>query len=241
MKGPTKYRDISWNLLTITFLIFISVLSISGCKVDVQQSNNVMRRKEQQFVSIPCSLNITSCPGHGPDKLSISWYVFRKDSQHQLDLTNHSVKYTLEDQNLKINSLSTQDCGVYYCAAALLDVAHNGAQAIGKGTTLKVSKRGFNTRQALLLTLLVLLIVYSLHVLGILICIKTGQIKSVFKRRRQQSEMKDSAKQVIFSGVVQELCKRNLSDKIRAQYKVSQEKYPQTQDKSEDIYQNLDE
>ncbi|XP_051572878.1 uncharacterized protein LOC127451883 isoform X2 [Myxocyprinus asiaticus] len=245
MKGPINYRNFSRDLFTITFLILTSVLSVSGCKVEVQQSNNVIRRKEQQSVSIPCSLNISSCPGHRLDQLKFTWYVFRKDSHYQIDLMSQSVKYTLEDQNLKINSLSTQDCGVYYCAAALHDVAHNGAQAIGQGTTLKVSKWGFNIHKALLLTLFVLLIVYSLLVLGILICIKTGQIKSVFKRRWRQNETKkDYPKpETIFSGVVQELCKRNLvSDKIQAHYKVSQEKSkgPQTQDRSEDIYQNLD-
>uniref|UniRef100_A0A8C1DTP7 Si:ch211-139g16.8 n=1 Tax=Cyprinus carpio carpio TaxID=630221 RepID=A0A8C1DTP7_CYPCA len=140
-----------------------------GCKVDVQQPTELMREKEQQSVSIPCSVTVSSC---SESQTQISWYVFRRDSHYQLDLQSHSLRYTLEQQDLRISSLSEADSGVYYCAAALLDVAHSGAQAIGQGTTLKVSKKGLNVRQALLLTLLVLLIVYSLLVLVIIICIK---------------------------------------------------------------------
>ncbi|XP_016394705.1 immunoglobulin superfamily member 6 isoform X2 [Sinocyclocheilus rhinocerous] len=224
---------------TIAFLIFSTV---SGCKVDVQQPTKLIRKKEQQSVSIPCSVTVSSCPKSLPQ---ISWYVFRKNSHYQLDLKSHSLRYTLEHQGLKISSLSEADSGVYYCAAALLDVAHNGAQAIGQGTTLKVSETGLNVSQALLLTLLVLLTVYSLLVLVIIICIKTGQFKSVFKRRWSKSENKeDSARQLGFSGVVQELSKRNLvGGKIQAYYKVSQDKSTGLQNRyhSEDVYQNLDE
>lgn len=224
---------------TIAFLISSTV---SGCKVDVQQPTELMREKEQQSVSIPCSVTVSSC---SESQTQISWYVFRRDSHYQLDLQSHSLRYTLEQQDLRISSLSEADSGVYYCAAALLDVAHSGAQAIGQGTTLKVSKKGLNVRQALLLTLLVLLIVYSLLVLVIIICIKTGKFKSVFKRRWNKSEnKKDSGMQVVFSGVMQELSKRNLvGGKIRAHNKVSQDKSTGVQNvyQSEDIYQNLDE
>lgn len=170
--------------------------------VDVQQPTKLMRKKEQQSVSIPCSVNVSSCQ-HTPQ---ISWYVFRKDYHYQIDVSSQPLKYKLDHHDLEISSLSKTDCGVYYCAAALLTVAHSGAQAIGQGTTLKVSgkhwqmtqshpsanmlhislsgcclfkkscdfypERGLNVRQVLLLTLLILLTVYSLLVLGIIICIK---------------------------------------------------------------------
>uniref|UniRef100_A0A673MKV2 Si:ch211-139g16.8 n=1 Tax=Sinocyclocheilus rhinocerous TaxID=307959 RepID=A0A673MKV2_9TELE len=161
-KGRKNCGDGSMSLL-------IFHISVSGCKVDVQQPTKLIRKKEQQSVSIPCSVTVSSCPKSLPQ---ISWYVFRKNSHYQLDLKSHSLRYTLEHQGLKISSLSEADSGVYYCAAALLDVAHNGAQAIGQGTTLKVSETGLNVSQALLLTLLVLLTVYSLLVLVIIICIK---------------------------------------------------------------------
>ncbi|XP_058627806.1 immunoglobulin superfamily member 6 [Onychostoma macrolepis] len=227
-------------LFTITFLMFSAV---SGCKIDVQQPTKLIRQKEQLSVSIPCSVTVSSCPtAHLPQ---ISWYVFRKDSHYQLNLKSHSMKYTLENQELTISSLSEADCGVYYCAASLLDGAQNGAQAIGQGTTLKVSGMGLNIYQGLLLTLLVLLTVYSVLVLAIIICIKTGQFESVFKRRWSKSENKEeSARQVIFSGVVQELCKRNLvGSKMQPHYKVSQNKSAGLQNAyhSEDVYQNLDE
>ncbi|XP_073689686.1 uncharacterized protein [Garra rufa] len=223
-------------LFTIAFLIFTTV---SGCKVDVQQPTKLMRRKEQQFISIPCSVTVSDCTNTGQPL--ISWYVFRKNFHYQLDLKNNSLK----NQDLKISSLSKADSGVYYCAADLLDVAHNGAQAIGQGTILKVSEVGLNTSQALLMTLLVLLIVYSFLVLAIIICIKTGQFKSFFKKRWSQSENKeDSTRQVLFSGVVQELYKRNLvGDQIQAHNQVSQDKSTDFQNgyHIEDVYQNLDE
>ncbi|XP_052392226.1 immunoglobulin superfamily member 6 isoform X2 [Carassius gibelio] len=207
---------------TIAFLMFSTV---SGCKVDVQQSPELIREKRDQSVSIPCSVSVSSCPNSQPH---ISWYVFRNDSHYQLDLKANSLKYTQEQHGLKISSLSEPDSGVYLCAAALLDVAHYGAQAIGQGTTLKVSETGLNVSQALLLTLLVLLIVYSLLVLVIIICIK-----------------ENPAKQVLFSGVMQELAKRNLvgGRKVQSHYKVSQDKSTalQNQHHSEDLYQNLDE
>ncbi|XP_057202968.1 uncharacterized protein si:ch211-139g16.8 isoform X2 [Triplophysa rosa] len=184
------------SLFSITCLVFISVFSVCGCKIDVHQSTRMMQRKVQQSVSVPCSCNISSCP----------------------------------------------DCGVYYCAAALSNEMHSGAQAIGQGITLKVTERGLNVRQILLLTLLVLLIIYSLLVLGIIICIKTGHIKSLCRGRWRKTQ--DYSRHVVFSGVVQELYKRNLvHDKIPARCKVSQEKAksPQTQDKNEDIYQNFEE
>ncbi|XP_067284914.1 immunoglobulin superfamily member 6 isoform X2 [Pseudorasbora parva] len=215
------------------FLVSIAFLVLSlvrGCMVDVQQPTKIMRKKEQQSVSLPCSVNISGC-GHTPQ---ISWFVFRKDFHYQIDVSSQPQKYNLEQHDLKISSLSKADCGVYYCAAALPDETHSGAQAIGQGTTLKVSEMGLNTRQSLLLTLLILLTVYSLIVLGIIICIKTGRFTSVFIRRWSKSKKEDSARQVIFSGVVQELCKRNLSDTI-------QSNGLQNMHHSEDIYQNLDE
>ncbi|KAK2915953.1 hypothetical protein QQF64_024357 [Cirrhinus molitorella] len=221
-------------LFTIAFLIFSTV---SGCKVDVLQPRKLIRKKEQQFISIPCSVTVSGCLTTGQPQ--ISWYVFRKNDHYQLDLKNNSSK------DLKISSLSQADSGVYYCAAALLDVAQDGAQAIGEGTTLKVSEMGLNTAQALLLTLLVLLTVFSVLVLGLIICIKTGQFKSFFKRRCGKSENKeDSTRQVLFSGVVQELSKRNLvGDQIQAHYSVSQDKSTDFLNEyhSEDVYQNLDE
>ncbi|KAK7174313.1 hypothetical protein R3I93_001504 [Phoxinus phoxinus] len=226
-------------LFTFAFLVLSLV---RGCMVDVQQPTMLMRKKEQQSVSIPCSVNISSCGPH--THLQISWYVFRNDSHHQIDLPSQSLKYELEHLDLKISSLSKADCGVYYCAAAL-EVTHSGAQAIGQGTPLKVSEMGLNVPQTLLLTLLVLMSVYSLLVLGILICIKTGQFNSVFKRRWSKTNKKEeAASQVIFSGVVQELCKRNLSgDKFQARYNVYQDKSKDLQNTThcEDIYQNLDE
>lgn len=226
-------------LFTVAFLLFSAV---SACKIDVEQPTKLIRQKKQLSVSIPCFVNVSSCPKTGP--LQISWYVFRKDSHDQLPLKS-TEKYTLENEKLTISSLSEADSGVYYCAAALLDVAHNGAQAIGQGTTLKVSGMGLNLAQGLLVTLFVLLTVYSLLVLGIIICIKTGQFESVFKRRWSKSENKeDSARQVIFSGVVQELSKRNLvGSKMEAHYNVSQNKSTGLQNvyHSEDVYQNLDE
>ncbi|KAI7803599.1 uncharacterized protein si:ch211-139g16.8 isoform X1 [Triplophysa rosa] len=230
------------SLFSITCLVFISVFSVCGCKIDVHQSTRMMQRKVQQSVSVPCSCNISSCPGDGLDNLKISWYVFRKDMHYQIDLNNQPTKYTLEGHSLKISSLSIKDCGVYYCAAALSNEMHSGAQAIGQGITLKVTERGLNVRQILLLTLLVLLIIYSLLVLGIIICIKTGHIKSLCRGRWRKTQ--DYSRHVVFSGVVQELYKRNLvHDKIPARCKVSQEKAksPQTQDKNEDIYQNFEE
>ncbi|XP_077069921.1 uncharacterized protein LOC143722398 isoform X2 [Siphateles boraxobius] len=214
-------------------------VKVRGCMVDVQQPTMLMRKREQQSVSIPCSVNISCGLTH-----EISWYVFRKDFHYKIDLSSQPLKYKQEHHDLKISSLSKADCGVYYCAAALLTETHSGAQAIGQGTTLKVSEMGLNVPQTLLLTLLVLLSVYSLLVLGILICIKTGQFQ-VFKRRWSKTNKKeDSASQVIFSGVVQELCKRNLSgDKFQASYKVSQDKSKNLQNMyhCEDVYQNLDE
>lgn len=82
---------------------------------------------------------MSNCADYGPDKLEIFWYVFHKDLRYQIDWINQPAKYMLEDQNLKINSLSKNDCGVYYCAAALRYEAHSGAQAIGQGSTLKVT------------------------------------------------------------------------------------------------------
>ncbi|XP_056609517.1 uncharacterized protein si:ch211-139g16.8 [Triplophysa dalaica] len=224
------------SLVSITFLVFISVFFVCGCKIDVQQSKNKMQMKEQKSVSVPCSCNISRCLKNGLDNLKISWYVFRKDMPYQIDLNNQPTKYTLEGHSLKISYLSTKDCGVYYCAAALSNVVGMGAQAIGPGTTLQVTERGLNIPQTLLLTLLVLLIIYSLLVLGIIICIKTGHVKSLGRGRWSERKTQDHSRQVVFRGVVQELYKRNLvHDKIPARCK---DKSPQTQDKNEDIYQN---
>ncbi|XP_056089942.1 uncharacterized protein si:ch211-139g16.8 [Rhinichthys klamathensis goyatoka] len=237
--GATNNCDINMNFGFLFTIAILVLRLVRGCMLDVQKPTMLMRRKERQSVSIPCSVNTSSCQ-QTPE---ISWYVFRKDFHYQIDLSSQQLKYKLEHHDLKISSLSKADCGVYYCAAALLAGTHSGAQAIGQGTTLKVSERGLNVPQTLLLTLLVLLSVYSLLVLGILICIKTGQFNSVVKRRWSKTNKKeDSASQVIFSGVVQELCKRNLSgDKFQARYKVSQDKSKGLQNHCEDIYQNLDE
>ncbi|XP_065133649.2 immunoglobulin superfamily member 6 [Paramisgurnus dabryanus] len=231
------------SIFNITFLVLISVWSICGCKVDVQQSKKVMRRKEQTSISIPCSVNISNCAGYGFDQLDIFWYMFHKDRHYQIDWNKQPDKYMLEDQNLNINFVSKNDCGVYYCAAALGNEAKSGAQAFGQGSTLIVTERGLNVRQTLLLTLLILLLAYSLIVLGIIICIKTGKIYLICKGRWGKTKQ-DHSRQVIFSGVVQELYKRNLGgDKIQAHCNVSQQKAKgqQTLDRNEDIYANYDE
>nr|XP_055036452.1 uncharacterized protein si:ch211-139g16.8 [Misgurnus anguillicaudatus] len=226
------------SLFNITFLVLISVCFVCGCKVDVQQSKKVLRRKEQTSVSIPCSVNISNCAGYGSDKPEIFWYMFHKDRHYQIDWINQPAKYMLEDQNLKINFVSKNDCGVYYCAAA--NGAQSGEQAIGQGSTLMVTERGLNVRQTLLLTLLILLVAYGLIVLGIIICIKTGKINLICKGRWRKTQ--DHSRQMIFSGVVQELYKRNLvHDKIQAHCKVSQPKAEGPQTLNEDIYQNYDE
>uniref|UniRef100_A0A671LXN8 Ig-like domain-containing protein n=1 Tax=Sinocyclocheilus anshuiensis TaxID=1608454 RepID=A0A671LXN8_9TELE len=116
----------SMSLLIFHISGFISQLGVRPffrCLSNVQQPTKLIRKKEQQSVSIPCSVTMSSCPKSLPQ---ISWYVFRKNSHYQLDLKSHSLRYTLEHQGLKISSLSEADSGVYYCAAALLDVAHNG-------------------------------------------------------------------------------------------------------------------
>ncbi|XP_056306487.1 uncharacterized protein si:ch211-139g16.8 [Danio aesculapii] len=244
MKGRVATKScgiMNFFLLFTIIIIFLTFNSANECKVDVQQSKRLIRKTEQQSVSIPCFVN-TSCLNLKPQ---ISWFVFKKDSHDQINLSSQPLKFTLNQGDLTIQSLSKADCGVYYCAAALLGHTNEGAQAIGKGTTLKVSEQGFTTGQVLLFALLVLLSVYSLLILGILICIKTGQFKSVFKRRLGKNENKeDFSKQVLFSGVVQELYKRNLPK----HGKIQTHKDPQDKPKghenvqpNKDVYQNLDE
>ncbi|XP_073800381.1 immunoglobulin superfamily member 6 isoform X2 [Danio rerio] len=240
-RGVTHSCGITFPFTIIIIIIFFTFNSANECRVDVQQSKSLIRKTEQQSVSIPCSVN-TSCLNLNPQ---ISWFVFKKDSHYQINLIIQPQKFTLHQGDLTIQSLSKADCGVYYCAAALSGHTNEGAQAIGKGTTLKVSEQGFTTGQVLLVALLVLLSVYSLLILGILICIKTGQFKSVFKRRLGKNENKDFSKQVLFSGVVQELYKRNLPKhgKIQTHYKDPQDK-PKGHENvqpNEDVYQNLDE
>ncbi|TRY84707.1 hypothetical protein DNTS_003922, partial [Danionella cerebrum] len=208
-----------------------------GGEVSVEQSMTILRKSEHQWVSIPCVVNVSSCSlPH-----TISWFVFRTDSHQQINLVDHHEKFTLEQDSLRIESLSKADCGVYYCFGSLLERQDEGAQAFGQGTVLKVSEGGLSIYQLLLLTLLVLLSVYSLVILTLCTCIKTGKFQSVFKKGLGKRGSKEEwAQQLRFSGVVQELYERNLP--------CDQNNVPQTQNTvfqnvqpHEDIYQNLDE
>ncbi|KAK3552844.1 hypothetical protein QTP86_022539 [Hemibagrus guttatus] len=175
--------------------------------------------------------------------VEVQWYVFRKDSYHQLDINNQPARYRLEGTGLHISLLSKHDDGVYYCAASYKGLANSGAQDIGSGTTLTVKDNDYSTWQVLLLTLVVLLSLYSLTILTLFICMKTGRVK-LFQGRQRQSQGKGDSTRVHFGAVVQELySKRNLRrNKKNTSTEVAQEnkvENPQPHTRTDDIYQNM--
>ncbi|MCJ8739352.1 hypothetical protein PDJAM_G00046160 [Pangasius djambal] len=120
----------------------------------------------------------------------------------------------------------------------------SGAQAIGTGTTLTVKENDYNAGQVLLITLVVLLSLYSLIILTLFICIKTGRAMLLKRKQSQSQEKGDSTRRVHFRAVVQELYskrnlrrnKKNTSTDISHENKVEE---PQSHTVREDIYQNL--
>ncbi|KAG7335021.1 hypothetical protein KOW79_001617 [Hemibagrus wyckioides] len=225
----------------ILILIFSPGLSVSMCTLKVTQPQEILHGRFNQSVYIPCHVNM-SC--HLKIAEEVQWYVFTTKSYHQLDINNHPMRYRLEGRGLHISLLSHNDDGVYYCAASYKDLANSGAQDIGSGTTLTVKDNDYSTGQVLLLTLVVLLSLYSLIILTLFICVKTGRIK-LLKGRQSQSQGKgDSTRRVHFGAVVQELySKRNLRrNKKNSSTEVAQEnkvENPRPNKRREDIYQNL--
>lgn len=182
----------------------ITGLSVSKCTVNVTQPQEHLHGRFNQSINISCHVS-RSCQNKKPD---VQWYVFTTDSYYQLDIKNQPMKYKLQDADLHITCLSHGDDGVYYCAASDNDSKNSGAQAIGTGTTLTVkgkmpccftddvlifesllnlssnsslySENDSNTGQVLLLTLVVLLSLYSLIILALFICIKVKCIIIIF-------------------------------------------------------------
>ncbi|KAK3520489.1 hypothetical protein QTP70_024101 [Hemibagrus guttatus] len=168
----------------ILILIFSPGLSVSMCTLKVMQPQELLHGRLNQSVYIQCHVNM-SCEA----VVEVQWYVFRKDSYHQLDINNQPARYRLEGTGLHISLLSKHDDGVYYCAASYKGLANSGAQDIGSGTTLTVKDNDYSTWQVLLLTLVVLLSLYSLTILTLFICMKTGRVK-LFQGRQRQSQGK---------------------------------------------------
>ncbi|KAL7850628.1 hypothetical protein SRHO_G00199770 [Serrasalmus rhombeus] len=228
----------------ITFiLIFTSALSVTGCQLDVRQPQELLTGRKKESVFVQCHTNTSACSSSTPEVL---WYVFTRDSHHQLDAKSQPLKYQLDSQGLQIKSLTTSDDGVYYCAVILPGQVKNGAQAFGSGTTVTVTEDVYRTSLAVLLALLVLLTLYSLTILTIIICTKTGQRTLSLKGRTKRSDRKSgSSTRVHFGAVVQELySKRNLRNNKKNSADVSQEnkcENPWTSANKEDIYQNLNE
>ncbi|XP_060757593.1 uncharacterized protein si:ch211-139g16.8 [Neoarius graeffei] len=231
-------------VLYLFFYIFFFTpgLSVSMCTVNVAQPQEHLDGRFNQSVNITCHVNI-SCPNKKP---VVQWYVFTTDSYLQLDIKNQPKKYKLQGTDLHITWLSQSNNGVYYCAAFDNDSKNSGAQAIGTGTTLTVkeNENDNNIGNILLIILVVLLSLYSLIILALFICIKTGRA-TLFNRRQTQSQSKgDSTRRVHFRVVVQELySKRNLRrNKKNRHTEVSQEnkvENPRSHTEREDVYQNL--
>ncbi|XP_066499101.1 uncharacterized protein si:ch211-139g16.8 [Hoplias malabaricus] len=225
-------------------LIFSSVFSVSGCHLEVIQPEKQILGTENQSVSITCQFNISSCSSSLQEVL---WYVFTHNSHHQLDPKENSGKYKLEENRLHINSLSTSDEGVYYCAVTLNGLGKDGSQAFGNGTTVSLQGHVIQTKHVgytVLLALMVLLTIYSLIILTLIICVKTGR-STLFRKERSRRQIKsDLSNRAHFGVVVQELYnKRNLrSKKKKSRYASHDIKFenPQPHAEIEDIYQNLD-
>ncbi|MCI4385147.1 hypothetical protein PGIGA_G00046930 [Pangasianodon gigas] len=223
----------------ILIFFFTPGLSVNRCIITVTQPQERLHGRFNQTVLIYCHVN-TSCKM----QKEVQWYVFKKDSSYQLDINNRPTKYTLQDADLQISWLSHSDDGVYHCAVSDRGSTDSGAQAIGTGTTLTLKENDYNAGEVLLITLVVLLSLYSLIILTLFICIKTGHAM-LLKRRQSQSQAKgDSTRRVHFGAVLQELYgKRNLRrNKKNTSTDVSQEnkvEEPQSHTVKEDIYQNL--
>ncbi|XP_062841128.1 uncharacterized protein si:ch211-139g16.8 [Trichomycterus rosablanca] len=225
----------------LTFiLIFTPGPSVSGCSVNVTQPEEHIYGRINESVSIDCLVKWLDC---ADNEHQVFWYVFNSDSHHQLNTESQPHKYSVDNKMLQIKSLSHSDDGVYYCATEKTNHTTTfGMQAFGKGTTLMVTDNHFSTSQVLLLTLVVLLSIYSLIILSLIICIKMGRATSFIKKRTSKRQVKsDSNKSVHFGAVVQELCsKRNLHrNKKPSSNDVSQENKLKSPDGKDDIYQNL--
>ncbi|KAI4888892.1 hypothetical protein NFI96_013362 [Prochilodus magdalenae] len=221
-------------------LLFTSELSVNGCKIEIRQPQELIVTKDMS-ASILCNFSMSACQD---STHKILWYVFTSHSHHQLDTNKQPLKYRLDGHGLQISSLTTNDDGVYYCAVVLDGSAKDGTQAFGNGTTVMVREHVYRAGQAVLVALLVLLALFSLAILTLIICMKTGRRTWLLKGRFRRSDMKnDSSKRVLFGAVVQELYnKRNLRSNKKNPTEVSQEnkfENPRTSASKEDIYQNL--
>ncbi|XP_019906860.1 immunoglobulin superfamily member 6 isoform X2 [Esox lucius] len=211
---------------------------MGNCKLLVYQPDEVMWQVSDQSGSLPCTITTNSTK-----PIEIRWFVFSEHSYHLVDLDTYSYKYRLEKQALNINSLQANDSGIYHCAAFLSDMACSGAQTIGQGTTVLVKERGMEITGYVLWLLFVLLALYSVAVLILLICKKTGRDATFWEGTRWRRDKKNTTQKIRFGAVVQELyVKRKLrSNKNSEVIDPTQNKVesPHSNLPHEDIYQNL--
>ncbi|XP_028841710.1 uncharacterized protein LOC114793744 [Denticeps clupeoides] len=160
------------DLRLLTAAVLFSAV-VESCRLD--QPRGPDRRAKQRpgtSFSLPCDVDTSRCPQ--TVAVVTTWFVFRRNSHHQLDVDGQSTRYQLDGSSLLFRSLQPGDSGVYHCAIAAGDVPRAGTQAVGRGTVLTVAGRPVpRVRAGLVWTLFTLLLLYSAAVLAVLVRKKT--------------------------------------------------------------------
>lgn len=123
-----------WVTIWISLSLFIPE-SAGKPVCCLSQPDDVIWKKIGQDVVLACTVSCSQ------KDLRYVWFLSQQKSHLCLNLDSNHHKYSLNGASLHINSLNTNDSGIYHCAVVSNGPPALGAQYIGMGTTLEVNGR----------------------------------------------------------------------------------------------------
>ncbi|XP_008284796.1 uncharacterized protein LOC103360706 [Stegastes partitus] len=230
----TEMDRLLWLSLLLTHLP--AVESMNRAENCVSQPDKTIWEKTGEAALLPCTISV-DCSA---EDLRYEWFVFKESVHYRLNLTDN--KYNLSGASLQINSLQGNDSGIYHCAAAATGRAEACCtQHVGTGTALVVREQADIMMGHILLSLLVLLVVYSLVILTFIL--KKCGCKTTVHRRMCTTDKNNSSKKLQFRDVLQEMYSRRNLEKSKHTARGNSTRVEaangELDGSTDDIYQNV--
>ncbi|XP_035809437.2 immunoglobulin superfamily member 6 [Amphiprion ocellaris] len=190
-------------------LVWLSLLlsHLPATESCISQPNETIWRKTGQAAVLHCTMS-DPCSAGG---FLYQWFAFNQSGHFRLDLTGD--KYNLDGASLHIKSLQANDSGIYHCAVASQGPETCCRQYVGMGTSLMVREHAEIMIGHILLSLLILLAVYSLVI--VILIVRKGGCKTCVHRKMSRSDKNNSSKKMQFRDVLQEMYSRTNLEKSK--------------------------
>ncbi|XP_022058057.2 immunoglobulin superfamily member 6 [Acanthochromis polyacanthus] len=190
-------------------LVWLSLLlsHLPATESCISQPNETIWGKTGQIAVLHCNIS-EPCLAGG---CRYQWFAFNQSKHFRLDLEGD--KYKLDGASLHIKSLEANDSGIYHCAVASQEPKTHCRQYVGMGTSLVVREQAEIKIGYILLSLLVLLVVYSLVIVTLVV--RKGGCKTSIHRKMSKTDKNNSSKKMQFRDVLQEMYSRRNLEKSK--------------------------